>query len=165
MQSRGILLETLDRFYDSAESFDDMYDKIFDYICACREEHEVVLCVSGSPAVGDLLVKRIIQSCNDEIKLIPCAGVAEHTASVANTVMSEGVNIIPAHLFRKDLVNTRVNTLITEADNKFLTSEIKLKLLEMYPYYTEILYQNLYHRDRTLLIHSSNSYSQICYRI
>ena len=98
------------------------------------------MCVSGSPAVGDILVQKITENYSGKIKTVPCEGAAEYISSVSGMTLCEGVNIIPAHLFRKDTVNTRVSTLISEADNKFLVSEIKLKLLEMYPDDFEIFY-------------------------
>lgn len=140
MLQKGIKLETLDRFYENAESFDLMYDSMYEYICAQAESNDVILCVSGSPAVGDILVQKITENYSGKIKTVPCEGAAEYISSVSGMTLCEGVNIIPAHLFRKDTVNTRVSTLISEADNKFLVSEIKLKLLEMYPDDFEIFY-------------------------
>lgn len=140
MLDRGIEAETLDRFYEAAESFDDMYDSMYEYICNEAELHEAVLCVPGSPAIGDILVQRLLDTKGDEVSVIPCEGPAEYLCSVAGISATDGVNIIPAHLFRKSIVNTRTSTLITEADNQLLVGEIKLKLLEMYPDDFEILY-------------------------
>lgn len=140
MAVRNIKFETLDRFYEAAESFDDMYASMYDYILSEAELREVILCVSGSPAVGDMLVQKLIEGCTENINIIPCESTADYLCSVAQITTTEGFNIIPAHLFRKNTVNTRTSTLISEADNRLLVSEIKLKLLEMYPDDFEILY-------------------------
>lgn len=140
MLNRGIRLETLDRFYETAESFDDMYNAMYDYICKEADSCEVILCVSGSPAIGDILVQKFAENNPDNIKIIPCEGIAEYICTTSGITATEGINIIPAHLFRKNIVNTRTATLITETDNKLLAGEIKLKLLEIYPDNFEILY-------------------------
>lgn len=140
LRNRNIQFETLDRFYDEAESFDDMYDSMYKYICGEAEKSDVLLCVPGSPCIGDMLVKKITENFAGNVHMVSCAGAAENFAGIANIIADEGMSVIPAHLFRKSLVNTHISTCITEADNKFLVSELKLKLLELYPDDHEILY-------------------------
>lgn len=140
LAARNIEFETLDRFYEGAESFDDMYEAMVSYIASVAEDNEIYLCVSGSPVNGDLLVNTLFEHYPERIKLISGEGVNEFLSSVAGVTSGDSVNTIPAHLFRKYLVNTRAINIITEADNKFLVSEIKLKLLEMYPEDHEIIY-------------------------
>ncbi len=139
LAKRGIEYETLDSFYENADSFDAMYDEMVKHILSIAEENDVLLCVSGSPVNGDILVKKLLTDHPENIKLLSSEGIAEFLSSICGISDAESINTLPAHLFRKDLINTRALNIITEADNKFLAGEIKLKLLELYPDDAEII--------------------------
>ncbi len=140
MSEKGIQFETLDRFYESAESFDELNEKMAEYVMRAAEDNDVILCVAGSACVGDVLVDSLSKKCPEAIEVIAGQGAAENAFSVSKTVCSNGVCVIPAHMLEKSMINTRVCTCITDVDNKFLAGELKLKLLDEYPEDMEILY-------------------------
>lgn len=133
LKERNIIFETLDRFYESAESFDEIYGNACEYIVSKAEENDVIFCVSGSPALGDVITHRLIEKNPDYVKIIQCSGVLEHISSVSGVVMDLGYCAIPAHTLQKNMINTHSALCITEVDNKFLASELKLMLLDFYP--------------------------------
>lgn len=138
--SRGIEFETLDSFYENAESFDEMYDDICKYIISCAENSNVILCVLGSPAFGNVLTQMLTKQAGESISIISCPGAAEHLSQAASLVMDPGYSITPAHLLQRSMINTRLPLCITEVDNKFLASELKLILLDFYPDDSKIYY-------------------------
>lgn len=153
LSDRNIEFETLDRFYENAESFDEIYDNACEYIISCAENSDVIFCVSGSPALGDVITKKLAAQCPDEIKIISSSGVAEHISSISGLVMDSGYCAIPAHALQKSMINTHSALCITEVDNKFLASELKLMLLDFYPDDSKIYY---------FYGHPDSKYEEIC---
>ncbi len=141
MKSNGISFETLDRFYEASETFDDMYIRVMEYFESILANGEsIVFCVPGIPANGDILVGKMLETFGEDIEILGGTDVVSRITSKAGIVSDKGISLIPAHLLNKSLINTRVMNIITEVDNKFLASEIKLMLLDKYPDDTEILY-------------------------
>lgn len=133
LSNRNIKFETLDRFYETAESFDEIYNNACEYIISRAENGEVILCVSGSPSLGDVIAQKLTAEVQNNIKIIPCAGIAEHISGTSGLITDSGYCAIPAHALQKSMINTRCALYITEVDNKFLASELKLMLLDFYP--------------------------------
>lgn len=140
MKNHGIAVETLDRFYDESESFEDMYDSMYDYIMKYACECDVVLCVPGAPTVGDILVKRLVDAENVDVNIISGVGIMDRLSEIGNIVSDGVVSVCPAHLIKKSMINTRAYMYITEVDNKLLASEIKIMLQDKYPEDIEIMY-------------------------
>ena len=140
LEDRGVSLDTLDRFYEESESFDDAYSAMGEYILSKAQTSEVLLLVSGTPSFGDVLTQTLAQAEGVTLSIVGAEGIAEHVSRVAGISLGDGYSVIPAHSFKKNRVNTHSSVCITEVDNKFLASEIKLALMEMYPEDSEILY-------------------------
>ncbi len=140
MSTRGIGYETMDRFYEEAESFDDAYENMYRYIVDAAKDCDVVLCISGSPSCSDVLTSKLLSSCELNVQILSCPGVSEHIAQTAGITMNPGYAVVPAHSLTKSMINTRTALCITEVDNKFLAGEIKLMLQDFYPDDTKIQY-------------------------
>lgn len=153
MSDRDIEFETLDRFYENAESFDEIYEGACEYIISCANSSDVIFCVSGSPALGDVITNKLTAQSQNEVKIISCPGIAEHISSTSSLVMESGYCAIPAHALQKNMINTHSTLCITEVDNKFLASEIKLMLLDFYPDDYKIYY---------FYGHPESKYEEIC---
>lgn len=151
--ARGMEFETLDSFYENAESFDEMYDSICKYVISCAKDNDILLCVSGSPAFGNILTQKLTQQVKEDIFIVPCPGVAEHMSETATIVMDQGYCAVPAHALQKSMIDTRLPLCITEVDNKFLASELKLMLLDFYPDDSKIYY---------FYGHPDSKYEEIC---
>lgn len=140
IKKKGIAVESLDRFYDEASDFDEMYDSMLSYILECIKERDVILCVPGVPVVGDILVQKLINSGVENVRIISSVGISEKLSEAAAFVADGTMNIVPGHLLTKAQINTRAFMCITEVDNKLLASQIKLMLQDMYPEEYKILY-------------------------
>ncbi len=75
LREKGIPFQAFDRIYDSAETFDEVYDRITDELFErCTQDKELVYAVPGHPAVAEKTVRLLIERSpmkNHEIVLGP----------------------------------------------------------------------------------------------
>jgi tetrapyrrole methylase family protein/MazG family protein len=119
--------ETLDKFFDEAESFEDTNDKASKYLLSLKGS--TVLCADGDGVSGG--IERAILAISKDVKV--CLGVS--STSVLRSKAKSGESFL--HITATDFVNEppveinrSIPLIITEIDDEFLASEIKLILLD-----------------------------------
>ncbi len=132
----GIKIESFDNIYDTYENFEEVYDKIVDKLIKLSEDEDVVYAVPGSPFVAEKTVKKLMDICkgvgNLELEII--AGVS-FIEAIINTIGKDPVNglkIIDALQMDIQKPNSDVDIIITQVYNRFVASDVKLKLMKYY---------------------------------
>jgi len=133
----SITYESCDAFYEESESFDQVYKKIADFIISKAKKHgDIQYAVPGDPLALENTVDLIVEVAkknNIEVEIIPSVGALEAVYALLNIHPTKGLIVLDA----LDLPTTNYwagnPTLITQVYNKLVVSELKLKLLEIYP--------------------------------
>lgn len=125
----GIKTVLLDDFYDNAEDFASLDQKIADYIIKTSENKNLVYAVNGSGVDDGSVV--LLKSLAD-IKIIP--GVSYASGALTNSPFTSylaysAYDIMSMSVF---MPQKRVPLTVKEIDNPFLASELKLKLCAVY---------------------------------
>lgn len=124
-------VKTFDSLYDEAEDFDTLDERIIDALLSENEKGDVVFCVCGG-GFDDGTVSRLAKRTSD-FEVIAGVSYAGAVAGVCpdTSVMSYSAYdaVAPGRAFAPDKRHTVV---IREIDNKYLASDLKLKLIDVY---------------------------------
>lgn len=137
LTQEGIRFETFDYLYDTLSEYEQVYMKIASFIIGRAQSGEdIVYAVPGHPMVAEKSVKLLI----DDGRKYNISVNVQGGESFIDTFFSR-LNIDPIEGFiflngetlqRKDL-NPSKNIIIGQVYNRFIASDIKLTLMELYP--------------------------------
>ncbi|MCJ8174190.1 nucleoside triphosphate pyrophosphohydrolase [Clostridium botulinum] len=140
----GITYETFDGEYEVGESFDDVYNSIAkSLIEASKNYSDTIYAVPGHPLVAEKSVDILIKLCrqNDiKFKILPAVSFVDALMESLLLDPVEGLKIIDAFDIKKQTMDKRIGTIITQVYDKFIASEVKLNLMNYYKDDTEIFF-------------------------
>ncbi|CBZ05435.1 nucleoside triphosphate pyrophosphohydrolase [Clostridium botulinum] len=140
----GITYETFDGEYEVGESFDDVYNSIAkSLIEASKNYSDIIYAVPGHPLVAEKSVDILIKLCrqNDiKFKILPAVSFVDALMESLLLDPVEGLKIIDAFDIKKQTMDKRIGTIITQVYDKFIASEVKLNLMNYYKDDTEIFF-------------------------
>ncbi|KGO15163.1 nucleoside triphosphate pyrophosphohydrolase [Clostridium botulinum] len=140
----GITYETFDGEYEVGESFDNVYNSIAkSLIEASKNYSDIIYAVPGHPLVAEKSVDILIKLCkqNDiKFKILPAVSFVDALMESLLLDPVEGLKIIDAFDIKKQVMDKRIGTIITQVYDKFIASEVKLNLMNYYKDDTEIFF-------------------------
>lgn len=143
-EREGIAAESLDGFFDAADDFDQLNNRISSFLIEQSKGKDIVYCVDGN-GTDDLSVVWLVSFLSQsDFKIV--RGVGRFDAVFAASILcgkgaADGVNNgLSASIYtatevsrmKRFFPDKRNNLIITEIENKFLASEVKLKLSTVY---------------------------------
>ena len=144
LKDEGIKFESYDHAYEKYDSFDDVYKYIAeDLITKVKDDEDLIYAVPGHPLVAEKSVINLIELCkenNIQYEVLPAVSFVDAMMEALQVDPIEGVKIIDAFDMKNQILDKRVGTIITQVYNKFIASEVKLRLLEGYEDDTEIIF-------------------------
>ncbi len=136
LAAEGIRFQSMDAIYESAETFDEVYERIAERIlCEGASLGEVVYAVPGHPLVGERSVGILISKAKArgiEVRVVGSASFIEASLEALGVGFTEGLKIIDAMSMDTVSSASDVGTLIYQVYDRTIASEVKLMLLELY---------------------------------
>jgi tetrapyrrole methylase family protein/MazG family protein len=131
-------VDSCDDLYESAESFDALYDAIAERIASRADSDDVVYAVPGSPYIGELSVRRLL-AMSDEITVVPAESFVDHVLGVAGyDPLDRGLQVLNAHQMPEPLVIDKP-TIIAQLDTPESLAEVGALVDGCLPEGTEVL--------------------------
>ncbi|SHJ70861.1 tetrapyrrole methylase family protein / MazG family protein [Clostridium amylolyticum] len=144
INDEGINYLTYDYAYDKFKSFDEVYDFIAkDLVEKHKEKGDLVYAVPGHPLVAEKSVELLIHLAeeeNIEVNIVPAVSFIDAVLESLKLDPVKGLKLIDAFDMANQIPDKRVGTVITQVYNKFIASEVKIKLLDFYEDETEIFF-------------------------
>ncbi|GAA0110366.1 bifunctional methyltransferase/pyrophosphohydrolase YabN [Clostridium tertium] len=143
---RGKIKEfkTYDHYYETSESFDQVYNSIAeDIVSKYKEDEEIIYAVPGHPLVAEKSVFNLMNLCDEKgisYEILPAVSFIDAMMDVLKIDPIEGLKVIDAFDMKNQILDKRIGTIITQVYNPLIASEVKLRLLEYYNDETEIYY-------------------------
>lgn len=125
LRNEKIEYETLDALYESCEDFDEHADAAAQRVCDAAQEYDVVY---GVFDVRDRSVMALLEK-NKNVRVV--AGPPVEGALMARA--QGAVQMLEASDWESYALSSGRSALIRELDSRELASEVKLKLMEIYP--------------------------------
>jgi len=124
--------EALDRFYESAARFDDVYTEIVEHLVdAAAERGEILYAVPGSPLVLERTVAALIADARVECTVLPALSFLDVAwARLGVDPVDCGVRLVDGHDFAARAAGERGPLLIAHTHANWVLSDIKLAVEE-----------------------------------
>ncbi|MCT4604629.1 MAG: nucleoside triphosphate pyrophosphohydrolase [Marinisporobacter sp.] len=136
LKTQGITYESFDHVYENQESFDEVYETIVEKIIDLLKEKDVVYAVPGSPFVAEVTVQLLIKRAEKiglSIEFVPSVSFVEAIFHTLKKDPIKGLKIIDGLQLDHQFPDLETDVIVTQVYNKFVASEMKLKLMEYYP--------------------------------
>jgi tetrapyrrole methylase family protein/MazG family protein len=132
LKSRGVVFETLDYIYESAQDFDELDSMLAKEVIKKADDSCVTYIVPGSAVAGDGSVREIA-ACYDLVEII-YGDAPEYTmiAQLTDADVSNGYTVIPAACLEDGMFSPRLPLVVTAVDNQYMLSDLKLFISEEY---------------------------------
>jgi len=134
--SAGVVGEatTFDGLYETAESFDEVYDGIVAALVAAATEHgEVLYAVPGSPVVAESSVERLRADGRVSVEVLPALSFLDLAwERLGVDPLDAGVRLVDGHRFGVEAAGERGPLLVAQCDHRDVLSEVKLALAEVF---------------------------------
>lgn len=132
----GVKLESLDCTYESAGTFEEVYQSIVKRILEEAERGDVIYAIPGHPLVGEASVSLLIEEAGRrgiEFEIVGSESFIEASLEALGLGIHEGVKIIDALSLDSVAPAPDSGNLIYQVYDGHVASETKLKLMEHYP--------------------------------
>lgn len=134
--AEGINVQCLDNVYESAHTFEEVYERIAEAILTEAVRHDVVYAVPGHPLIGESSVQILIRKAQEKglpYQVLGSESFIEASLEVLELNMDEGLKIIDALSIDRIARSTELGNLIYQVYDRDIASNVKLKLMDEYP--------------------------------
>ena len=135
LKNLEIEYESFDNYYEDGEDFEEVYDKIAKKVVEMGRENDIIYSVPGHPRVAESTVSLIEKYASKEgIKLDIIASMSFIDAMYNYLAFdpSEGFRLLDAFDLQFKDLDCDSNIIITQVYDRFIASNIKIKLMEYY---------------------------------
>ncbi|HPU35734.1 MAG TPA: SAM-dependent methyltransferase, partial [Bacillota bacterium] len=132
----GIAFTTFDSFYEQAHSFEEVYTRIAEAVLQEARSQPVLYAVPGHPLVAEESVRLILEKAEREglqVKLLPAVSFLDALFSTLRLDPGAGLQVLDGLLLQQRPPLPSRPAVITQVYSRFIASEVKLTLLELYP--------------------------------
>lgn len=136
---------SLDYFYEKEENFEMVYKKISNFIIEESKNGDLVYAVPGHPRVAERtvsLIESIASESNIEVDVIASMSFVDAMFNYLAIDPADGFRLLDAFEIEKSYIDTNTSMVITQVYDRFIASNVKLKLMEYYDYDQEICIVN-----------------------
>lgn len=137
--SENISIESFDKVYDESENFEEVYNKISVFLIEeCKKNNNVVYAVPGHPLFAEktveILLKMLDNRQEEEIDIEIHSSMSFLDVVITSLKIDpvNGLKIINAMSIKENIPDIKVGNIITQVYDRFIASEVKLNLLEIY---------------------------------
>jgi len=172
LREQGVNLISFDGLYDTAESFDEVYQGIASRLLDAAGRGDVVYAVPGHPLVGERAVGIVMARAADagiEVRLVGSESFIEPVLEAVGVGFDSGIKVLDALSLDAVHPDPGVTNIIYQVYDRLIASEVKLALMEIYPddfeiavvtgagtLFSQVLRRPLYELDRGEFDHLSS---------
>lgn len=145
LQEHGIQYISCDSFYEQNKAFEDVYNEISDFCLQELDKYpEIVYAVPGSPMVAEKTVQILLQKQkefdNIIVEVLPAMSFLDSVYAKVQIDPCDGLQVVDALQIEELLITGSIQMIITQIYNNYVASDVKLKLMEVYPDETPIVF-------------------------
>ncbi|MCL6477987.1 MAG: nucleoside triphosphate pyrophosphohydrolase [Peptococcaceae bacterium] len=136
LKEKKIPFKTFDHIYREEKNFQEVYRRIAREIMAMGRERDVLYALPGHPLVAEESVQLIIDGAAAEgleISIIPGVSFLDAMFAAVKSDPAAGLHIVDGLRLDEQQPDPAVSTVVVQAYNRVVLSEIKLTLMDYYP--------------------------------
>ena len=143
LDAAGISHETYDAFYEEAEDFDELYERIADDLIVRAGRADVLYLVPGSPFVAERTVQLLREkaaAADLPLTMLPAMSFLEPLFAALGIDPVRGVSIIDALDEEAAAAPPAQDLIITQVYSRETASDLKILLMEHYADTQDVIY-------------------------
>lgn len=136
IKEQGIVFDTFDKYYEQADSFDDVYRRIVEDVLTAAGQGPVVYAVPGHPLVAETTVDMIMRQAGQRgitAEVLPAMSFLDELYAVLKVDPVQGIQIIDGLQLDGRLLNPALGIVVVQVYSRLAAADVKLSLLEAYP--------------------------------
>lgn len=130
-----ICYKSFDSYYDKSDSFEIVYEEISRKVVELGEKNDIIYAVPGHPRVAEIsvpLIEKYAREKNIEVKVIASMSFIDAIYTYLEFDPSDGFRLLDAFNVRRKDLDNEVNIIITQVYDRYIASDVKLKLMNYY---------------------------------
>lgn len=134
LTKEGVQFVSCDNFYETGNSFEEVYQKIVDFLLVESQEVNIVYAVPGSPLVAERTVVLLREQCQDQnvsVKILPSMSFLDLAYVSLGIDPIAGLRIVDASDIKAIDDAGKYPLLVTQVYSKFVASDLKINLMEV----------------------------------
>lgn len=143
LESEGIAFESLDRFYETLDSFEEVYSSIAEFIVTEAVKGDVVYAVPGHPLVAEKSVQLIMEAAKENgiaFRIHPAVSFVDAVTEALGIDPIAGLRIIDALDIENEHPDFSKGTVITQVYSPYVAGRVKLALSQYMEDEAEIVF-------------------------
>lgn len=135
----------LDYFYEGEDNFEEVYKSIANFIIDQSKAGDLVYAVPGHPRVAERtvsLIESLANKNNIEIEIVASMSFVDAMFNYLGVDPANGFRLLDAFEIENAYIDTNTSMVITQIYDRFIASNVKLKLMEYYDYDQEVCIVN-----------------------
>jgi len=136
LKKQGITGITFDDYYETSQSFEEVYERIAQRILTEAEKKPLVYAVPGHPLVAEKSVTLILHEAKArgiKTEVISAMSFLDVCCATLQVDPAEGLRVVDGLSIQDQIIDPSVGNIIMQVYNQLIASEVKLTLLEYYP--------------------------------
>ena len=134
LEAIGFRFTSFDNLYESASSFEEVYSQIAEEVIRDAESRTIAYAVPGHPLIGEKAVRLIIERAREfgiQYEIIGGISFIEPVLEAVGQDFTFGLKVLDA-LTQEISPDPKVPNIIYQVYDRFIASDVKLALLEIY---------------------------------
>jgi tetrapyrrole methylase family protein/MazG family protein len=137
LEAEGVQIVSFDRVYEKEKDFQHVYEKIVSYLLTeVQKEHEIYYAVPGHPLVAEQTVRMLFdeeEKGRVKVRIEGGQSFLDPLFSRLKIDPNEGCMILDGTALTVDQLHPKMHQIITQVYDRFVASDVKLTLMELYP--------------------------------
>ena len=128
-------IEYMDSFYESGDSFEQVYEEIAQYVVEKSKDQDIIYAVPGHPRVAETTVGLIEKKAEEkgfDVRIIPSMSFVDAMFNMIGSNPADGFILLDALSLDSRELSSAKHVVITQVYDQFVASDTKLKLMEYY---------------------------------
>ena len=141
LKEEGFAYEAFDYIYEKHDSFEKVYEEIVEVLKEEAKSGEVLYAVPGHPLVAEKTVQLLIEASEKEGLELQISGGQSFLDPLFAAVKAdpiEGFQLLDGTDLHQEDIKMTQHLIIGQVYDAFIASEVKLTLMEFYPYDYEV---------------------------
>ncbi|WP_373894548.1 nucleoside triphosphate pyrophosphohydrolase [Virgibacillus natechei] len=133
LQQEGVSIEAFDHVYETEEQFEAVYQRIVDTLIEKAKETSIIYTLPGHPMLAEKTVQLLLEQTEVEVEVAGGQSYLDDLFTALKIDPIDGFQFVDGTSFERSQLHYRQHTVFCQVYDPFITSEVKLALLEDLP--------------------------------
>ncbi|RBP01009.1 nucleoside triphosphate pyrophosphohydrolase [Rossellomorea aquimaris] len=142
LTAEGVEFQSFDAVYEKHEQFDHVYEEIVRELVSKSEKHSIVYAVPGHPLVAEKAVQMLLDLQKEGKIQVSIGGGQSFIDALFASVGADpidGFQLLDGTNLKLHDIHMNQQLIIGQVYDAFIASEVKITLMELYPYDYEVM--------------------------